>query len=128
MIQGLAISLLELNTFGHSICTLLIYWMWWDKPLDIEEPEEIVISHSDASYGLLAHMCLKSDPDQPKPLGLSNPEEPKKWERCWPMSCLNFLVGYDPKTKTCWLLNHLSDSSRARTYAFEKSWLGWKVG
>jgi len=36
--QGLSISLLELNTFAHALCTLLIYFLWWDKPLDIEEP------------------------------------------------------------------------------------------
>lgn len=36
--QNLAISLLELNTFAHAVCTLIIYVLWWDKPLDIEEP------------------------------------------------------------------------------------------
>ena len=36
--QGLEISLLELNTFAHAICALLMYLQWWDKPLDIEEP------------------------------------------------------------------------------------------
>ncbi|KAF2635759.1 hypothetical protein P280DRAFT_473662 [Massarina eburnea CBS 473.64] len=35
--QNLTISLLELNTFAHAICTLLIYVLWWDKPLDIEQ-------------------------------------------------------------------------------------------
>lgn len=34
----LSISLLELNTFAHAICTLLAYFLWWDKPLDVEEP------------------------------------------------------------------------------------------
>ena len=36
--QGLSISLLELNTFVHSLCALLIYGLWWDKPLDILVP------------------------------------------------------------------------------------------
>ena len=36
--QNLSISLLELNTFAHGICALLTYCMWWDKPLDVEEP------------------------------------------------------------------------------------------
>ncbi|KAF2114622.1 hypothetical protein BDV96DRAFT_647318 [Lophiotrema nucula] len=36
--QGLSISLLELNTFAHALCTFLIYSLWWEKPLDIEEP------------------------------------------------------------------------------------------
>ena len=36
--QGLSISLLELNVFGHALCALLIYLLWWNKPLDVEEP------------------------------------------------------------------------------------------
>lgn len=35
---GLSISLLELNTFAHALCALLIYLLWWHKPLDVEEP------------------------------------------------------------------------------------------
>ena len=36
--EGLPISLLELNTSAHTICALLIYIFWWEKPLDIDEP------------------------------------------------------------------------------------------
>ncbi|KUJ16290.1 uncharacterized protein LY89DRAFT_719043 [Mollisia scopiformis] len=36
--DSLPISLLELNTFGHSVCTILIYLMWWEKPMDVMEP------------------------------------------------------------------------------------------
>ncbi|KAF2142451.1 uncharacterized protein K452DRAFT_270118 [Aplosporella prunicola CBS 121167] len=36
--QRLSISLLELNTLGHAICALLMYLLWWDKPLDVGEP------------------------------------------------------------------------------------------
>jgi hypothetical protein len=36
--QGLSISLLELNTFAHALCALLVYLLWWNKPLDIEQP------------------------------------------------------------------------------------------
>ena len=36
--QKLPISLLELNAVGHALCALLIYCMWWHKPLDIDEP------------------------------------------------------------------------------------------
>jgi len=39
--EGLSISLLELNTFAHSLCALLIYCLWWNKPLDIDEPNTI---------------------------------------------------------------------------------------
>jgi hypothetical protein len=66
--QGLAISLLELNTFGHAICSILIYSLWWHKPLDIEEPEVIVIKPGDHKLAMvIAHMCAVSrvDPLQP---------------------------------------------------------------
>ncbi|KAI4177291.1 MAG: hypothetical protein LQ348_005847 [Seirophora lacunosa] len=36
--QALPVSLLELNTFAHALCTLVIYLLWWHKPLDIDEP------------------------------------------------------------------------------------------
>ena len=36
--QSLSVSLLELNTFGHALCTLLIYFCWWHKPFEVEEP------------------------------------------------------------------------------------------
>jgi uncharacterized membrane protein len=39
--KGYSISLLELNTLAHALCMLLIYWLWWDKPLNIEEPVTI---------------------------------------------------------------------------------------
>ncbi|KAK0647994.1 hypothetical protein B0T16DRAFT_370227, partial [Cercophora newfieldiana] len=66
--QGLAISLLELNTFGHAICTVLIYSLWWNKPLDIEEPEVIMIKPGDDKLAMIiAYMCTVStvDPLQP---------------------------------------------------------------
>jgi hypothetical protein len=34
----MTISILELNTFAHALCTLLIFGLWWDKPLDVIEP------------------------------------------------------------------------------------------
>ncbi|KAK0714480.1 hypothetical protein B0H67DRAFT_467533, partial [Lasiosphaeris hirsuta] len=36
--QRLGISLLELNTLGYALCALLIYCLWWNKPLDVREP------------------------------------------------------------------------------------------
>ena len=32
------LSLLELNTLGHALCALLIYMLWWEKPLDVDYP------------------------------------------------------------------------------------------
>jgi len=39
--QGLTISLLELNTFAHALCAFIVYILWWNKPLDIEESTPI---------------------------------------------------------------------------------------
>ncbi|KAF2669465.1 hypothetical protein BT63DRAFT_261688 [Microthyrium microscopicum] len=55
--HGSAISLLELNTFAHALCTLLTYILWWNKPFDVEEP--IVIRGLDADI-LCAGMCMRS--------------------------------------------------------------------
>lgn len=38
MAQRIPISLLELNTFAHAICAVLIYCIWWDKPFEVEYP------------------------------------------------------------------------------------------
>ncbi|KAK3494448.1 uncharacterized protein B0T23DRAFT_108572 [Neurospora hispaniola] len=67
--QGLAISLLELNTLGHAICTLFIYALWWDKPLDIVEPETVLIRPSMKweeleKAKLIATMCSRSRLDK----------------------------------------------------------------
>ena len=44
--QGLSISLLEINTAVHAICTLIMYFIfWWHKPLDVEEPT--ILTHAD---------------------------------------------------------------------------------
>ncbi|CAI4214551.1 unnamed protein product [Parascedosporium putredinis] len=58
--QKLPVSLLELNTLGHAICTLLIYCMWWEKPLDIGQAEAIRVSGSDLER-LVAAMCDTSE-------------------------------------------------------------------
>ena len=52
--QSLAVSLLELNTFAHSLCALLIYVLWWHKPGEIGDPFVIHTSHSEALRDLCA--------------------------------------------------------------------------
>lgn len=47
--QHLPISLLELNTFAHCICTFLIYGVWWYKPYDASFP---TVFESDDLTGL----------------------------------------------------------------------------
>ncbi|SPO07084.1 uncharacterized protein DNG_09778 [Cephalotrichum gorgonifer] len=83
--QQLSISLLELNTFGHAICTLLVYCLWWSKPLDIAEPEIIPVENEDMKR-IIAAMSLTSKLE-------ANPWEPEfigKHE-------LNFVVEWNPK-------------------------------
>lgn len=34
----LPISPLELNTLAHATCALIVYVLWWDKPVEVEQP------------------------------------------------------------------------------------------
>ncbi|KAL8849147.1 MAG: hypothetical protein Q9221_005870 [Calogaya cf. arnoldii] len=55
--ESLPLSLLELNTVAHALCTLVIYLLWWHKPLDVEEPTLI----TDPKFGpILAYMWMCS--------------------------------------------------------------------
>lgn len=38
VITSHAIGLLELNVVLHALCCLMIYVVWWNKTLDIDEP------------------------------------------------------------------------------------------
>ena len=53
--EGQAISLLELNIFGHSVCTLLMYALCWHKPFDIGEP---ILSQGEKSWEMCALLCM----------------------------------------------------------------------
>lgn len=55
--QKLPLSLLELNTFAHALCTVVVYVLWWRKPLDIEQP---LLVHEDRMRPLLAYMWMAS--------------------------------------------------------------------
>ncbi|KAK0648544.1 hypothetical protein B0T16DRAFT_408387, partial [Cercophora newfieldiana] len=57
MATGITISLLELTTLIHCLCILAAYLLWWDKPLDIQEP--MFIHGQDADL-ICAGMFLKS--------------------------------------------------------------------
>ena len=58
--QGLPIALLELKAAAYAICTLVIYAMWWDKPLDVEEPTLLDEGKVGASDELMAFMWMAS--------------------------------------------------------------------
>lgn len=55
--QRLPLSLLELNTFAHAICTIIVYFIWWNKPLSIERP---LLITSTKMRPLLAYMWMAS--------------------------------------------------------------------
>jgi hypothetical protein len=71
--QGLAVSLLELNTFAHALCALLIYLLWWNKPLDIQEPTALAGPHQDE---MAAYLCMHSEYGTSKP-ALIKPGSPQ---------------------------------------------------
>src|SRR5579862_5714951 len=48
-IQNLPITLLELATMAHAANCLLIYGLWWKKPLDISVPFEIAAGEAGVS-------------------------------------------------------------------------------
>ena len=55
--QRLPVSMLELNTFAHALCTLIVYVLWWKKPLNIEQPLLVQEGRIDP---LLAYMWMAS--------------------------------------------------------------------
>lgn len=71
--QSLPVTLLELNTFAHAICALLVYVLWWDKPLDVEQPTYIPIQGTKALYmWAMANIYASSD-------GIGRSEKPSSW-------------------------------------------------
>lgn len=42
--QRLPISSLEFVTLGYVLCAFVIYWYWWDKPLDVMIPTTITVN------------------------------------------------------------------------------------
>jgi hypothetical protein len=65
--QGLPISLLELSTAAHSICALLIYILWWDKPTGVGRPTLI---SGERMHGLCAAFCFNTWFDGRRDCGL----------------------------------------------------------
>jgi hypothetical protein len=43
LITHLPITLLEINTIGHVLCALVLYLLWWSKPLEVRDP--VLIPH-----------------------------------------------------------------------------------
>ena len=51
--QGLTVSLLEVSTATHAFCTLLTYFVWWSKPLNVAAPTLLREKEAREVYALL---------------------------------------------------------------------------
>lgn len=70
---GLGVTLIEMNTFAHAICALAVYVIWWNKPLDIDEPVLIRVQDSDDhAASIFAAMFLSSTIGRLAPLKVKN--------------------------------------------------------
>lgn len=70
LVHGLSISLLELNTFVHTLCAFATYGLWWDKPLNVQQPTFIV---GDQMRGLCSYLYFRSKVGAIGVFGLTKP-------------------------------------------------------
>ncbi|KAJ3995891.1 hypothetical protein F5050DRAFT_215211 [Lentinula boryana] len=56
-LQGLPITLLEVTTVAHALCSLLAYVCWWSKPLSVNQPAFIRGKEARETCAL---MCMAS--------------------------------------------------------------------
>jgi hypothetical protein len=53
LFQHLPLSLLEISTAAHAVCTLLTYFVWWSKPSNIATPTLMREKEAQEVYSLL---------------------------------------------------------------------------
>jgi hypothetical protein len=53
LFQGLPLSLLEVSTAAHALCTLLTYFVWWSKPFNVPAPTIMREKEAREVYALL---------------------------------------------------------------------------
>ncbi|KAM0809555.1 hypothetical protein AB5N19_09899 [Seiridium cardinale] len=89
--SGLFVTALELNALAHAICALLVYFLWWEKPLDIQNatkvPGDLVLS--------IAALCWECALGRSNPiyLGVPSTGHVEKWKE---EEMLKYM-GYSPK-------------------------------
>jgi len=118
--QRIGTSLLELNTLGHALVALLIYCLWWNKPLDTKEPEQIVLRGND-ELGFFAYLCASSTLDhrQAELHWLNPPDEKPRGFRFYIPGASGEELGRrweprDPMTRGCmmtWPVRHQVERS-----------------
>ena len=62
LFQGLSLSLLEVSTAAHAFCTLLTYFVWLSKPLNIAAPTLLREKDAQEVYALLR--CSDAEYDE----------------------------------------------------------------
>jgi len=62
IVYGLPVTLLEINTIGHVICTFVIYILWWHKPKLVKEPTSL---RGDWTQAMCAYMWMSSRMSDP---------------------------------------------------------------
>lgn len=65
-ILGLGVTHLEVTTLAYAALNGVIYWFWWNKPLDIQCP--IVIGLGGDDFGDPGETVHSSVPDSPRPI------------------------------------------------------------
>jgi len=53
LFQRLPLSLLEVSTAAHAFCTLVTYFVWWSKPLNVAAPTVLREKDAREVYALL---------------------------------------------------------------------------
>ena len=53
LFEGLPLSLLEVSTAAHAFCTLLTYFVWWSKPINVAAPTILREKEAQEVYALL---------------------------------------------------------------------------
>ena len=53
LFEGLPLSLLEVSTAAHAFCTLLTYFVWWSKPINVAAPTILREKKAQEVYALL---------------------------------------------------------------------------
>ncbi|KAL8723391.1 MAG: hypothetical protein Q9225_000307 [Loekoesia sp. 1 TL-2023] len=57
---GLPISVLEFHTLVHAACALVMYCLWFNKPMDVEEPTLVLTDEFESDIALMLirnHRC-----------------------------------------------------------------------
>lgn len=72
------ISLLEMTAFLHALCCLVVYVVWWHKPLNIEEPE-VIKTDTENVRKICAWMIMRSSIGYERRLDSRSYDDRRNW-------------------------------------------------